>query len=94
MEEQWIVDRARLRDLLRERPTLTQKERAQALGRSLSWVKKWQKRLKEAHPTTRRCCVAALTNRDQDRESARLLWRASWNCVTSPRKVSTGCLAR
>ncbi|MEP0764393.1 MAG: transposase [Chloroflexota bacterium] len=50
MEEEWIVDRARLRDLLHTQPALSQAALAQATGRSVSWVKKWQKRLLAAAP--------------------------------------------
>jgi hypothetical protein len=45
MEEEWIRDRARLRTLLKEHPSWTKRQLAQAVGRSLSWVKKWEKRL-------------------------------------------------
>jgi hypothetical protein len=48
MEEEWIVNRAHLRELMSQRPHLTQRELAQAVGRSLGWVKKWSKRLQAA----------------------------------------------
>jgi len=48
MEEQWQVDRARLRRLLQEQPNWSQRKLAQATKRSVSWVKKWRKRLKQA----------------------------------------------
>ena len=38
-------DRALLRDLLEKIPHASPQELAQALGRSVSWVKKWRKRL-------------------------------------------------
>jgi hypothetical protein len=41
MEAQWIADRLRLRTLLVTRPDWTQQDLADAVGRSLSWVKKW-----------------------------------------------------
>jgi hypothetical protein len=50
MEEEWIVDRARLRELMRKRPRLTQRELAHQVGRSVGWVKKWSKRLRAANP--------------------------------------------
>jgi hypothetical protein len=50
MEVEWIADRATLRSLVREHPEWTQRDRASALGRSLSWVKKWLKRLRKAPP--------------------------------------------
>jgi hypothetical protein len=48
MDPQLILDRRRLRDLLDLRPDWKQKDFADALGRSLSWVKKWTKRLRQA----------------------------------------------
>ena len=50
MESQWIVDRARLRQLRRQHHDWTQAQLAQALDYSLSWVKKWLKRFAEAAP--------------------------------------------
>ena len=47
MEEQWIVDRGQLRDLLLDQPHLCYRELAQIVGRSLSWVKKWVPRLRQ-----------------------------------------------
>jgi hypothetical protein len=40
--------RANLRYLMRLHPQWTQPRMAQALGMSVGWVKKWQKRLREA----------------------------------------------
>ncbi|GHO80268.1 hypothetical protein KSD_80390 [Ktedonobacter sp. SOSP1-85] len=50
MEEEWMRDRARLRELLLHHPDWGQQDYAQAVGRSISWVKKWRKRLQEADP--------------------------------------------
>lgn len=50
MESQWIVDRARLRQLRRQHHDWTQEKLAQELDYSLSWVKKWLKRFAEAAP--------------------------------------------
>src|SRR5687768_4284218 len=50
MDPQLLVDRRRLRDLLDLRPDWKHKDFADALGRSLSWVKKWTKRLRQAVP--------------------------------------------
>jgi transposase InsO family protein len=50
MEEVWMRDRARLRDLLVHFPNWGQQDYAQAVGRSISWGKKWRKRLQEADP--------------------------------------------
>ncbi len=44
MEVEWIADRATLRSLAHEHSEWTQRDLADAVGRSLSWVKKWLKR--------------------------------------------------
>src|SRR5712692_1595209 len=51
MEEEWMRDRALLRDLLLKTPQASPQELAQQIGRSVSWVKKWRKRLREGDPT-------------------------------------------
>jgi len=48
MEEQWYVDRCRLRTLRQDHPDWTRKQLAEEIGRSMSWVKKWCRRLREA----------------------------------------------
>jgi transposase InsO family protein len=50
MEEEWYADRSRLRALLRERPDWPASVLAGELGRSVGWVKKWKRRLREAPP--------------------------------------------
>ena len=45
MEEEWMRDRALFRDLLGRTPHASPQELAQELGRSVSWVKQWRKRL-------------------------------------------------
>jgi len=50
MEEEWMRDRALLRDLLTKDPQTPPQELARATGRSVSWVKKWRKRLREGDP--------------------------------------------
>ena len=50
-EADLVADRARLRKLLHEHPDWPRREYADQLGRSLGWVKKWMKRLREAAPT-------------------------------------------
>src|SRR6266568_5138912 len=50
MEEEWMRDRALLRDLLKKTPHASPQELAQAIGRSVSWIKKWRKRLREGDP--------------------------------------------
>lgn len=48
MEEQWQVDRARLRRLGQENPGWSYRRLAQEIGSSERWVKKWLKRFKAA----------------------------------------------
>ncbi len=48
MEAQWQADRAMLRTLMRTHPLWTQRDYAEAIGRSVDWVKKWTKRLRAA----------------------------------------------
>jgi hypothetical protein len=48
MEAQWIADRQRLRHLLISRPDWSLQDYADAIGRSVSWVKTWRKRLRRA----------------------------------------------
>jgi hypothetical protein len=50
MEEEWMRDRALLRDLLLKTPQAPPQELARQIGRSVSWVKKWRKRLLESSP--------------------------------------------
>lgn len=50
MEEEWMRDRALLRDLLQKTPQASPRELALTTGRSVSWVKKWRKRLTEEDP--------------------------------------------
>ncbi len=48
MEEQWQVDRGRLRRLQQEQPERSVSQLAAETGRSTTWVKKWRKRFKQA----------------------------------------------
>jgi len=50
MEEQWIIDRAKLRQLLHEHPDWSTKQYADGVGRSRKWVQKWRQRLQAADP--------------------------------------------
>src|SRR5262245_57847116 len=50
MEAQWYAERTLLRTLRRTQPTWTLQQLADAIGRSLGWVKKWVKRLRMAPP--------------------------------------------
>jgi len=52
MESEWELDRMRLFYLRRAHPDWTLPRLAQALRRSLSWVKKWLKRFQEAGKST------------------------------------------
>jgi hypothetical protein len=49
-EAQLIVERATLRWLAEHHPDWTQRELAAYLRRSVDWIKKWLKRLREADP--------------------------------------------
>jgi hypothetical protein len=49
-QEQWIADRALLQRLMQHHPEWTPQELANWIGRSVGWVKKWRKRLREAPP--------------------------------------------
>jgi hypothetical protein len=48
MESEWEFDRMKLYQLWRQQPKQTQQQLAEALKRSLSWVKKWIRRFKQA----------------------------------------------
>jgi transposase InsO family protein len=48
MEAQWQADRSMLRRLMQTQPQWTQRDYADAIGRSVDWVKKWIKRLRAA----------------------------------------------
>jgi hypothetical protein len=50
MEEQWIADRAALRALLHVHADWTHAQFAHEIGRSVSWVKQWRRRLRAAAP--------------------------------------------
>jgi len=46
MEEQWLVDRCKLREVWLEHPEWSKQALAKAVGRSKSWVKKWLHRIR------------------------------------------------
>ena len=48
MESEWAIDRMRLFQLRRDHPGWTLKQLANAVNYSLSWVKKWLRRFREA----------------------------------------------
>ncbi len=45
MEAEWVVDRAKLRQLLHKQPNWSVRKYAQAVGRCRKWVQKWKRRL-------------------------------------------------
>lgn len=47
MEAEWLADRSLLRQLLQQQPGWTNQQLAEVVGRSLTWVKKWKKRLRQ-----------------------------------------------
>jgi hypothetical protein len=50
METEWRIARAQLRTLLQENGQASHGELAEATGYSVSWVRKWRKRLAQASP--------------------------------------------
>ena len=48
--DQYYCDRSNLRKLLRTQPDWTNSQFAQALHRSLGWVKKWKARFRKSDP--------------------------------------------
>jgi hypothetical protein len=48
MEEEWIVDRSKLREIWFEHPNWSRKKMAKEVGRSEAWVRKWLKRIRQA----------------------------------------------
>ena len=50
MEEQWVIDRANLRELMHQHPAWSTKQYAETVGRCRKWVQKWRKRLQAADP--------------------------------------------
>ena len=48
MEEEWIVDRSKLRGVWFEHPNWSRKKIAKEVGRSEAWVRKWLKRIRQA----------------------------------------------
>ena len=50
METEWRLARERLRDLLREDAKHSHREVAEQLGYSVTWVRKWRRRLAQAAP--------------------------------------------
>ena len=49
MESDWAIDRMRLFQLRRDHPDRTLNQLAQAVGYSLTWVKKWLRRFREVN---------------------------------------------
>ena len=50
MEAEWCADRANLRLAVRDHPAWSVPQLAQHVGRSVTWVKKWRRRLRDAPP--------------------------------------------
>ena len=48
MEEEWIVDRSKLRGVWFEHPNWSSKKLAKEVGRSEAWTRKWLKRIRQA----------------------------------------------
>ena len=48
MEEEWIVDRSKLRGIWFEHPNWSREKIAKEVGRSEAWVRKWLKRIRQA----------------------------------------------
>ena len=48
MEEEWIVDRNKLRWVWFEHANWSRKKIAKEVGRSEAWVRKWLKRIRQA----------------------------------------------
>jgi transposase len=48
MEEEWIVDRSKLREVWFEHPNWSRKKMAKEVGRSEAWARKWLKRIRQA----------------------------------------------
>jgi transposase InsO family protein len=46
MEEQWVADRAKLREYMRTKPEYSIRQLGEELGHSSTWVSKWKGRLK------------------------------------------------
>jgi hypothetical protein len=84
MEEEWMRDRALLRDLLEKTPHASPQELAQIVGRSLTWVKKWRKRLARSVIPMTPLCWVLVRGRMMRPPSAGIgvsrsrLWRCAW----------------
>src|SRR5436190_20644917 len=51
METEWVMARVQLYQLMRQQPTWSLARLAEALGLSLSWVKKWRRRFRSTPVT-------------------------------------------
>ena len=51
MEEVWIADRSKLRELLVTQPELKTRDLVARTGRSERWVRKWRQRLAQTSPS-------------------------------------------
>ena len=55
MEAEWQADRSLLRQVLAQHPAWTNRQLAADTGRSVTWVKKWKKRLRAASSEDTTC---------------------------------------
>jgi hypothetical protein len=94
MEEEWMRDRALLRDLLEKTPHASPQELAQALGRSVSWVKKWRKRLAAGDPQDPAllCSCSRAHHAPYFRWDERVIQRIVEMRIAPPENADRGCL--
>jgi ferredoxin len=94
MEEEWMRDRALLRDLLEKTPQASPQELAQAIGRSVSWVKKWRKRLAEGdpHDSALLCSRSRAHHAPYFRWDERVIKRIVEMRFAPPENADRGCL--
>jgi hypothetical protein len=48
MEEEWIADRSKVREVWFEHPNWSPKKLAKEVGRSEAWARKWRARIRQA----------------------------------------------
>jgi hypothetical protein len=95
MEEEWMRDRAFLRDLLRHHPQASPQELARMTGRSVSWVKKWRKRLTEgdSHDPSLLCSRSRAHHAPYFRWDVRVIQRIVEMRFSPPENADRVCLA-
>ena len=92
--EEWMRDRALLREVLEKTPHASPQELAQAIGRSVSWVKKWRKRLTEGdlHDLSLLCSHSRAHHTPYFRWDARVVQRIVEMRFAPPESADRGCL--